>query len=136
MVFIVLGVLLVALKLADVGFAVEWSWWAVLSPFGLAAVWWAYADSSGLTKKREMDKIEDRKAARRRKNMEALGFDAQRQKTDGAAMRARRNAAQRVENVRTVKREHNEQIVRDSVLDSARSTSFGDDEAVGAKKKP
>lgn len=136
MVFIVLGVLLVALKLADIGFAVEWSWWAVLSPFGLAALWWAFADSSGLTKKREMDKIEDKKAARRRKNMEALGIDAKRQKADEAAMRARRNAAQRIENVRTVKREHNEQVVRDSVLDSTRSTSFGDDEAMGAKKKP
>lgn len=136
MVFIVLGVLLVALKLADIGFAVEWSWWAVLSPFGLAALWWAYADSSGLTKKREMDKIEDRKAARRRKNMVALGIDAKRQKTDDAAMRARRNAAQRIENVRTVKREHNEQVVRDSVLDSSRSTSFGDDEAAGTRKKP
>lgn len=133
--FIVLGVLLIALKLADVGFAAEWTWWAVLSPFALAAVWWAYADSSGLTKKREMDKIEDKKAARRRKNMEALGMDANRQKADEAAMRARRNAAQRVENVRTVKREHNEQTIKDSVLDSSRSTGFGDQDA-GAKKKP
>ena len=133
--FIVLGVLLIALKLADVGFAAEWTWWAVLSPFALAAVWWAYADSSGLTKKREMDKIEDKKAARRRKNMEALGMDAKRQKADEAAMRARRNAAQRVENVRTVKREHNEQTIKDSVLDSSRSTGFGDQDA-GAKKKP
>ena len=133
--FIVLGVLLIALKLADVGFAAEWTWWAVLSPFALAAVWWAYADSSGLTKKREMDKIEDKKAARRRKNMEALGMDANRQKADEAALRARRNAAQRVENVRTVKREHNEQTIKDSVLDSSRSTGFGDQDA-GAKKKP
>lgn len=133
--FIVLGVLLIALKLADVGFAAEWTWWAVLSPFALAAVWWAYADSSGLTKKREMDKIEDKKAARRRKNMEALGMDANRQKADEAAMRARRNAAQRVENVRTVKREHNEQTIKDSVLDNGRSTGFGDQDA-GAKKKP
>ena len=133
--FIVLGVLLIALKLADVGFAAEWTWWAVLSPFALAAVWWAYADSSGLTKKREMDKIEDKKAARRRKNMEALGMDANRQKADEAAMRARRTAAQRVENVRTVKREHNEQTIKDSVLDSSRSTGFGDQDA-GAKKKP
>ena len=132
--FIVAGVLLVALKLADIGFAVEWSWWAVLSPFAMAAVWWAYADSSGLTKKREMDKVEAKKAARRRSNMEALGIDVKRQKTDEAALRARRNAAQRVESARAVKREHNEQVVRDSVLDSSRSTSFGDDGA-GAKKK-
>ena len=133
--FIVLGVLLIALKLADVGFAAEWTWWAVLSPFALAAVWWAYADSSGLTKKREMDKIEDKKAARRRKNMEALGLDSKRQKADETAMRARRNVAQRIENVRTVKREHNEQTIKDSVFDSSRSTGFGDQDA-GAKKKP
>ena len=133
--FIVLGVLLITLKLADVGFAAEWTWWAVLSPFALAAVWWAYADSSGLTKKREMDKIEDKKAARRRKNMEALGLDSKRQKADETAMRARRNVAQRIENVRTVKREHNEQTIKDSVFDSSRSTGFGDQDA-GAKKKP
>ena len=133
--FIVLGVLLIALKLADVGFAAEWTWWAVLSPFALAAVWWAYADSSGLTKKREMDKIEDKKAARRRKNMEALGLDSKRQKADETAMRARRNVAQRIENVRTVKREHNEQTIKDSVFDSSRSTGFGDQDA-GAKKEP
>ncbi len=133
--FIVLGVLLITLKLADVGFAAEWTWWAVLSPFALAAVWWAYADSSGLTKKREMDKIEDKKAARRRKNMEALGLDSKRQKADETAMRARRNVAQRIENVRTVKREHNEQTIKDSVFDSSRSTGFGDQDA-GAKKEP
>lgn len=133
--FIVLGVLLIALKLAEIGFVAAWTWWAVLSPFAVAAVWWAYADSSGLTKRREMDKVEDKKAERRRKNMEALGIDAKRQKADEAAMRARRNAAQRVENVRAVKREHNEQTIKDSVLDSGRSTGFGDQDQ-GTKKKP
>ena len=71
--FVVLGVLLIALKLADVGFVAAWPWWWVLSPFAAAAVWWAYADASGLTKKREMNKLEDRKLERRRKNMEAMG---------------------------------------------------------------
>ena len=132
--FIMLGVLLIALKLADIGFVAEWSWWAVLSPFALAAVWWAYADSSGLTKKREMDKLEDKKLERRRKNMEALGMDHKRQKLDDAASRARRAAAARVENVRTVKREHNEQTVKDSVFDSSRGTGFGELDADGKKK--
>ena len=134
MAFVVLGVLLIALKLADVSGVAAWSWWWILSPFAAAAVWWSYADSSGLTKKREMDKLEDKKLERRRKNMEALGIDRQRQKTEEAAMRARRTAAQRVEGQRETKRQHNEQVIRDSVFDSQRSSSF--DESKTAKAKP
>jgi small Trp-rich protein len=124
--FVVLGVLLIALKLADVGFVAAWSWWGVLSPFAAAAVWWAYADASGLTKKREMNKLEDRKLERRRKSMEALGIDRERQKVEEAAVRARRMAAQRVEGQRDKKRQHNEQVIKDSVFDSQTSTTFED----------
>lgn len=134
--FIVLGVLLVALKLADVGAVAAWSWWTVLAPFGLAAVWWAYADATGFTKRREMDKLEERKLERKRKAMDALGIDRESQKKGEAAERARRNAANRVEGKRSAVREHNEQVVRDSVFDSqaAASTSFEDD-APAPKKR-
>jgi small Trp-rich protein len=132
--FVMLGVLLIALKFADVGFVADWSWWAVLSPFAAALVWWAYADSSGLTKKREMNKLEDRKAERRRKNLDALGINRDRQKADDAATRARRAAAQRAEAERSAKREHNEEVIRSSVFDSKVSTSFGELEP-GQKKK-
>jgi small Trp-rich protein len=124
--FIVLGVLLIALKLGDIGPVAAWSWWGVLAPFAGALLWWTYADSSGLSKRREMDKLEQRKVDRRRKAMDALGIDRDRQKKDEAAMRARRDAANRVEGTRTAKREHNEKVVRDSVFDSERSTGFGD----------
>ena len=135
MVFVVLGVLLIAMKLADIGFVAAWSWWAVLSPFAAAAVWWAYADSSGLTKKREMDKLENKKLERRRKNMEAMGIDRERQKTDDAAMRARRAAAQRVESERNKKREKNEQVIKDSVFDSQASSSFDEGDKAAPKTK-
>lgn len=72
---VVLGVLLLILKLAEFGPFGEWSYWSVLWPFGLAVVWWAYADASGWTKRREIDKMEDRKKKRRQDNMEALGMD-------------------------------------------------------------
>jgi small Trp-rich protein len=124
--FVVLGVLLIALKFAEISFVAGWSWWAVLSPFAAAAVWWAYADASGFTKRREMDKLEEKKLERRRANMEALGIDRDKQKTQEAAVRARRAAAQRVEGEREKKREHNEQVIKDSVFDSKTSTSFGD----------
>ena len=124
--FVTLGCLLIALKLADFGFVALWSWWWVLSPFAAAFLWWSYADSSGWTKRREMDKLEDKKLERRRKNMEALGIDRDRQRTDEAASRARRAATQRVEEERTRVREQNKQVVKDSVFDSQASSSFGE----------
>jgi small Trp-rich protein len=132
--FLVLGILLIALKLAEIGVVSTWSWWVVLAPFAVAFLWWMYADASGLTKKREMDKLEERKLERRRKNLDALGIDRERQKSEEAALRARKLAAQRVESQREKKREHNEQVIKDSVFDSKRSTSFGDLDSDGKTK--
>jgi small Trp-rich protein len=135
MFFIVVGVLLIALKLGDIGPVATWAWWVVLLPFGAAALWWAFADSSGLTKKREMDKLEDKKVERRRKAMEALGISRTRQDRESAADRARRIAAQRVEGQREQVREKNKQVIRDSVFDSQQSTGFGDGPEAAPKKK-
>jgi small Trp-rich protein len=73
--FVVLGVALIAMKLAEFGPAAAWSWWWILSPFAGAVLWWAWADKTGLTKKREIDKMEDKKAERRKKNLVNLGMD-------------------------------------------------------------
>ncbi len=134
MLFIVIGLLLIGLKFADIAPVAAMSWWWVLAPFALAAAWWAYADGSGLTKRREMDKLEDKKKERRQKAMDALGIDRNRQHREGAAERARKLAANRVENTRTEKREKNEKVVRDSVFDSQQSSGF-DDSMDGASKK-
>lgn len=72
---VLVGAILLLLKLADVAPVADWSWWLVLSPFGVAALWWAYADSTGLTRKRQMDKLDERRDARRRQAFEALGID-------------------------------------------------------------
>jgi small Trp-rich protein len=88
MLFIVIGLLLIGLKFADVAPVANLSWWWVLAPFALAAAWWAYADGSGLTKRREMDKLEDKKKERRQKAMDALGIDRNRQKREDAAASA------------------------------------------------
>jgi small Trp-rich protein len=132
--FIIIGVLLIVLKFADVAPVAGWAWWWVLSPFALAAAWWAYADASGMTKRHEMDKLEDKKKERRQKAMDALGIDRNRQKREDSADRARRLAANRVESTRTEKREKNDKVVRDSVFDSRHSSGF-DDSLDGAPKK-
>lgn len=133
--FIVAGVLLVALKLADISAVAAWSWWVVLTPFGAALIWWAYADASGFTKRREMDKLDEKKKERRRRAMDALGIDREAQKRGEAAQRARMAAVNKVEGARAEKREKQEQVIRDSVFDSQTSTTFEDSRQQPPKKK-
>jgi len=80
MAFMILGVLLLAMKLAELGPVTSWSWWVVLAPFGLAAAWWALADAIGLTQRRAMDKMEKTKIDRRKRNLEALGMGPRRER--------------------------------------------------------
>lgn len=80
MYLVVLGVCLLAMKVAEWGPVAGWPWWGVLAPFGAAALWWWYADSSGLTKRREVEKMDARKEARRRKHLEALGLDTKKRR--------------------------------------------------------
>jgi small Trp-rich protein len=85
MAFLILGILLLALKLAEFGPVGAWSWWVVLLPFGLATAWWAFADSIGLTQRRAMDKMEEVKAERRNRNLEALGLGPRRDRKGRAS---------------------------------------------------
>ncbi|GAB4035041.1 MAG: hypothetical protein Fur0014_00430 [Rubrivivax sp.] len=80
MAFLLLGLALLAMKVAEFGPVANWSWWVVLLPFGLAVLWWGFADGSGLTQRRAIDKMEKRKAERRRRDMEALGMTTRRAK--------------------------------------------------------
>ena len=73
MYFLVLGIILLLLKYLEIGPVAAWSWYTVLAPFGLAALWWAWADWSGYTKRKEMDKEDAKKAARIAKAKEAMG---------------------------------------------------------------
>ena len=76
MAFVLIGVLFIVLRLGGwVQFHKDgfWAWVIVLSPFALAAVWWAWADATGLTQKKAMDALDAKKAARREQLMEGLG---------------------------------------------------------------
>jgi len=78
MAFVLVGLLLLALKLAEIGPTAGWPWWAVLAPFGLAAAWWAVSDSLGLTQRRAMRKAEERTRTRREKAVRDLGLGTDR----------------------------------------------------------
>lgn len=68
-----LGLIFLALKYLEVDPVAAWSWWVVLTPFGLAVLWWAWADSSGYTKRKAMEREAARQQARRDRTREALG---------------------------------------------------------------
>lgn len=74
MFFVLLGVLLLALKLIGMAPVYGWPWWAVLLPFGLAALWWAFADQTGITQRRAMRREEERVRRRREAQAASLGL--------------------------------------------------------------
>lgn len=78
--FLLLGLVLLAMKMGEFGPGANWSWIWVLLPFGLAVAWWSFSDAIGLTQRREIDKMEDRKVERRAKALEALGIDSRRER--------------------------------------------------------
>ena len=81
MLFVIIGLVLIGLNIADIGPFGQWNWeffgdlWKFCVPFVLAIIWWVYSDKSGLNKRREMQRMEDKKKARRQENLEALGMD-------------------------------------------------------------
>jgi len=81
MYFIIIGVGIIVLHFLGIGPMAAWTWniggdlWKFCVPFGLAAVWWAWADASGYNKRKEMERMEARRRSRREQNLEALGMD-------------------------------------------------------------
>ncbi len=72
--FLGLGLLGIALKYLEIGPVAQWSWITVLIPFGLAVAWWAYADWSGYTKRKVMEKEDARRADRIDRQRSKLGM--------------------------------------------------------------
>jgi small Trp-rich protein len=81
MLFVILGVLLILLNFIGVGPTANWNWdftgdlWKFCVPFVFAVVWWIWTDKSGYDKRREIEKMDDKKRKRREENLEALGMD-------------------------------------------------------------
>jgi small Trp-rich protein len=74
MYFLLIGLVALAMKYLEVDPVAAWSWWIVLTPFALAVAWWAWADASGYTKRREIEKMDARKQLRIDKQRDAMGM--------------------------------------------------------------
>ncbi len=73
MYFLYAGVLLTLMKYLEVGPVASWAWWQVLLPFALATAWWVWADTTGYTKKKAMEREDAKRQARIAKNKDAMG---------------------------------------------------------------
>lgn len=75
--FLLLGLVLLGLKLLGVDPVNSWGWnthwWVFSAPFALAALWWGFADYTGLTRRQAMARDDARRELRREKQREALG---------------------------------------------------------------
>ncbi len=78
MYFLGLGIILLLMKYLDIDPVVAWSWWVVLAPFGMAAAWWAWADASGYTRRKAMEREDKRRQDRLNKQRDALGIKRRR----------------------------------------------------------
>jgi small Trp-rich protein len=74
MYFLGLGLVFLLCKYLEVGPMATWSWWIILAPFALAVLWWAWADASGYTKRKVMERENERKSDRIERQKDALGL--------------------------------------------------------------
>jgi small Trp-rich protein len=128
MYFVIAGVLFIALNLLGIGPFAAWNWeftgdlWKFIAPFVLAALWWVWADKSGMNRRREMRKLDDRKEKRRRENLANMGLDYRTLDKDKERARKFKEAQQRkidvVEGKRAKKREENRESILGSRFDT------------------
>ena len=74
MYFVLLGLVFLLMKWMEFGPIATLSWLWVLSPFALAVAWWAWADSSGYTKRLAAEKEQKRKQDRVNASRANLGM--------------------------------------------------------------
>ena len=80
MYFLLIGLALAAAWYLEIEPVAGWSWYVVFSPFLLAVLWWAWADWSGYTKKKVIERENARKRARIDKSRAAMGMEPKRRK--------------------------------------------------------
>ena len=120
MIFLILGVALLAMKFAEYGPVANWPWWVVLMPFVATLLWWWYADASGFNKRREMERMEDRKSDRRHGLLQRLGLKDRTRRRSRSSKKADRAHAARQYQIDKIEGKRAEQRAkqRDSVLRS------------------
>ena len=70
---LLIALLLTVLRYLEVGPLAGLSWWWLLLPYGLTVAWWSFADATGWTKRRVVEREEVRKLKRIERQKAAMG---------------------------------------------------------------
>lgn len=77
--FVAIGVAILLMNFAGIGPVGQWTWsthwWIMLAPFVAAIAWWGFVDSTGWTQRKAMEKVDQKRVARRQQHLENLGLD-------------------------------------------------------------
>ena len=76
MYFLIAGLGLLVWNFWRIGLVADMSWWWVLSPFAMAFLWWLWADMSGYTKRKQMEKMDQKRKDRVERQRESLGIQS------------------------------------------------------------
>ena len=76
MYYLLAGLGLLVWNFWRIGLVADMSWWWVLSPFAMAFLWWLWADMSGYTKRKEMEKMDQKRKDRVERQRESLGIQS------------------------------------------------------------
>lgn len=74
MYLLAVGIALLLMRYLEIGFMAGVSWWWVAVPFSLTVAWWTWADTTGYTKRKEVEKMDRKKKERIDKQRAALGI--------------------------------------------------------------
>jgi len=81
---VAIGVVMVLMQFFGIGPVGSWTWaddWLMLLlPFAPAVAWWTWCDATGYTRRKAMERDDQRRDARRQKAIDALGLKRDRRK--------------------------------------------------------
>lgn len=80
MYFLGIGIVFLVLWYGEVGPVAAWPWYVVFAPFGLAVLWWWWADATGYTKKKAVERENEKRQARIDKSREAMGINTKKRR--------------------------------------------------------
>src|SRR6218665_2640558 len=89
MYLLAVSLVLLALKYFEVAPFAAMSWWWMLVPFALTASWWFWSDSSGYTKRKAQEKMDQRRQERLDKHKRALAPEPRKPRWGAAGGRCR-----------------------------------------------
>ncbi len=72
MYLLLIAVILTVLKYMEIAPVAEWSWWVIIGFYAATAAWWQFADASGYSKRKSMEKEDAVRQSRRDRNRKAL----------------------------------------------------------------